>query len=737
MKAKKTFVLCVFSVGFIGGAALGLLGAGEVNVASSTDSQDSSRGRRVPGAWTAPRIALSGEVQKRAPRLAARTERGEFQKIRGQVTDRHGKALSGVLVEVQLPPSIFLDRGARQGGRSTYVRQLLQLKKSDSTARSDKRGFFQIPQFTEQSDRINLSKPGFLFQRKVSREMGNKGIQVQFIGYSLAELDGEAAEDDEEEGLTSKVDFQVYDPNGRLLSKARVYWKGEEDSGDFNWTQSNTSVEIPHGRYSIHAAVDSYSAPIISESQSLLLDKDGGTQRLSLTVTKLPEDETRNVLLVRFKGLQVIPAKDKDDEVKVRNIYYLLVQYLGECPSKDFLTRKYWNDSRESNEDHVIDDLQEGTYMLLCGRGRGSFDIAQPIVINQQVTVAEVQLPKETKSPLKIRGLGPNGEVLKDLSLYFQLRRARWEDEFDLQAQPDENGFYSVQVPYFPPSKEFVKDRDSIFAYSDKYGGLDQIYQPGQSEMIFQFKKKKSLKVRVSGFQSCGAIGAVLVSCAGASKKFEKGSEDSLVLEIDGGQAETHTLRISAYDQNLFERTVYRKKINLTSGKNQAEVVIPKLYPLTIQANLDPGTDVDIQALVDGVSYLESSKLNGKGLARFINLPAGQYNIEIDDLSMVVSVPSPGIVPFQVKTTNALEVIIKDSQGYLAAQGFKNRDIIIGINGQRYPNNKMVGLIKELDGPSVSFLVDRQGRTVELTADPTKLIDLERHLGGTLKERRH
>ncbi|MDF1660448.1 MAG: hypothetical protein P1V97_01665 [Planctomycetota bacterium] len=741
MKANKSFVLCIFGFGFVGGSALGVLGAGEVKTVSPTSERGSQRNRRGPGSWGGPRIALAGQTERNAPRMAARTKTGKFRRIRGRVTDRRGEAVSGALVEVQLPPSMILDRGSPpdQTARQSYVRQFLQLKSSESTARSDKNGFFEIPQFTESSDRITLTKPGYLFQRQFA-EQNKRGVQIQFIAYNLAELIGETSELDDEDQAESKVQFQVYDPNGNLLNRASIYWENEDNSDDFDWTQENNSAAISPGRYNIYASVEGFGTSITSDKQSVLIGKEGRPQSMSFTVNQLPEDYDSHVLFVRFKGLQVIPPEDEDDEPEVKYVYYALVPYLGPIPNDYLLTRRFRDMSRETNRDRNLDDLDEGKYMLLCGRGRGSFEFKQAIVIAQPLTVVEVQLPKEIKSPLKIRGYGPNGEILKDLTFGFNLVRHRWSDDFNLPSQLKPDGSYSVLVPYFAPSKELVENEDTIQAYSDEYGILEALYQPGQTEMTFQFKERKSLTLRVSGFHNCGAVGTVYITCDGNQWEFKTGSEDSQSFELAGGQDDALYFRVDVLNHKLERQTVYSKDISLSGRKNRAEVVLPKFYPLKIQSSLEPETEVYLEplgALSELVSSMEPMNVDANGRVQFINLPAGQYKVQVDELSMVVTVPSSGIIPFQTKSTNALEVSINDSRGYLASRGFKDRDIIVGINGKRYPNTNLDELIEGYEGSSVSFLVDRQGRTLEIVADPKKLISIEKHLGGKLREKHH
>lgn len=741
MKAKKSFVFFIFGLGFLGGGALGLLAPKDVGELSGPREVQTVKQRRSQGTWTARRIALSTLTRRRAPRIAARDEKGRFKKIRGRVTNRQGRAISGALVEVQLPPSVLLDRGSppEKSGKGSYVRQFLQLKGSDSTALSDKNGLFEIPRFTESMDRIVLSKAGYLFQRLQAEENGD-GVQVQFIAYPLSELSGSGSgeEDNEEEG-NSSVQFQVYDPEGRLLNSAQVSWESEENSGELDWTQENNSVTIPPGRYKIFARADLDDVEILSEKQNLVI-QDGAAVSLSFTVNQFNEDSDDCALFVRFNGLKIIPPENEDEDPEVQEVYYALVPYLGANPSDEFLARRFRSNTRSADRDIGINYLNTGNYMLLCGRGRGSFEFKKAIVISKRLTVVEVQLPKETESQLTIRAYGPDGEAVKDLSVEFELIRYRWNDDFNLPLQFNDDGSLGVQVPYFAPSKELAKNEDKISVYSDKYGRLEQIYQPGQSEMTFQFQKKKTLSLAISGYRNCGVVGKVRVYCGGESLTFEAGSEDSQTLEIDSGQDESHNLEIQVFNQEFERRSIHSKKIMLSDLKNRADVVIPKLYPLTIQCSLDSETRVDLQplgALEDTVEgYGLNAKVNSKGLVQFINLPAGQYKIEVDDLTMVATVPSPNTVVFEPKVNNSLEIKITNSRGYLSAQGFRNRDIIVGVSGKRYPNTDLEEVINEIDG-TATFLVDRQGRTVEIVADPQKLLRLESHLGGKLRERQH
>jgi hypothetical protein len=184
--------------------------------------------------------------------------------------------------------------------------------------------------------------------------------------------------------------------------------------------------------------------------------------------------------------------------------------------------------------------------------------------------------------------------------------------------------------------------------------------------------------------------------------------------------------------------------VNLRPGENTALFAIPALYSVTIEVAGATSGGVQLQRRgengrndSDFDNGGSNGQLDAQGRATFNGLPAGDYVAQVwgDGVSgeMKVRVPSGGVVRFQARVNDCLEVWVNGDKGKLAKAGFQNGDKVIAIAGTALRNVKddleaIVAANAARD--AVGFTVLRGGKTVELSFDVKAMLTPEISGGG-------
>jgi hypothetical protein len=114
-----------------------------------------------------------------------------------------------------------------------------------------------------------------------------------------------------------------------------------------------------------------------------------------------------------------------------------------------------------------------------------------------------------------------------------------------------------------------------------------------------------------------------------------------------------------------------------------------------------------------------SAQLDAEGYATFDELRAGEYVLSTwgsGVQQMYVTVPTKEI-EFAPMKIDALRVVISDTDGDLYKLGFRQDDLIVGIDGEEFtdtPDFRMLGDLQTSKTAEKTFLVQRGAKIVEL-----------------------
>ena len=133
----------------------------------------------------------------------------------------------------------------------------------------------------------------------------------------------------------------------------------------------------------------------------------------------------------------------------------------------------------------------------------------------------------------------------------------------------------------------------------------------------------------------------------------------------------------------------------------------------------------------------EHETLDVEGGVTFAGLPAGDYTLQtfggVFEL-MRVRVPYAGVLRFEPMTVNAALVTITDRGGTLEAIGFRDGDLIVGIDGNEFESSMQMQIIlmQSIAKAKVTFTLERGSQRVELEVNPKDLMNPQKQ-GGTIE----
>ena len=114
------------------------------------------------------------------------------------------------------------------------------------------------------------------------------------------------------------------------------------------------------------------------------------------------------------------------------------------------------------------------------------------------------------------------------------------------------------------------------------------------------------------------------------------------------------------------------------------------------------------------------------GKATFKRLPAGRYRLTASGSQgeMEVLVPGQAVVTWTPVEMSAMRARVTDSDGAIAQAGFMDGDLVIGVDGEEFTEQKRMYALWSLARTSKNTTVTvlRGGKRITITADLRKMI---------------
>jgi len=251
-----------------------------------------------------------------------------------------------------------------------------------------------------------------------------------------------------------------------------------------------------------------------------------------------------------------------------------------------------------------------------------------------------------------------------------------------------------------------------------------------------RFEEPATLTVTVAGYRGSGMEGKVRLEVRPAQKGTKNrlggyygGSASRLDAE---GTQKFGPLSPGEYDihvQVQGERNRWAGADIVTTtlkpGENVATVDPPKLYSLTVIVDGEQEkASFRLSSSTQGMYYHSDTKKPQGGQVAFENLVAGEYVLQSwgsTNGTMKISIPAQSTVRFEAIVYNAQKVHVKDVDGTFVKAGLRQDDLLIGIDGEEFTNERTMQAMMTLamERKNVSLLILRGGRRLSVPVDFT------------------
>jgi hypothetical protein len=673
------------------------------------------------------REPMDGETGPRAPTDLARAlaalptpepRRGDGR-IEGTVRTTDDRPLAGVRVRAMLPPDF--ERPRRDEWEKPrledevrwYVRWKREQWANTIETTSDPAGAFALTGLADAEYRLSAHMPGYeLTADGDSTPSAKPGAKIEFFAYAVRE-----------------VQIDVLLPDGTAPDVVQIFVHadgGEHLLEVWRWTPDDPSDRLSPGAYALRA------------------EREGHTSDPVRVV--VPDDGTAPVVTLRLRPKPGLRGKVTFAEGRPLGTIKVQALRLGaaEQPEPAQLpdageTAWVYGVTYEFDEDEV---------------GRGRFLVG--VVFNETVVawrVVEVgdglaqcdfhveELSREDFVAVEVRG--PGGAHLGDFEVLAGVVEDSWVwTDDDSAFRLRDGGLLVAHYPADEGGRRFVE------VVSERFGRKRAYYERGQARPVrIEFGTPGRLSVTLRGYVGSGNEGlwrGALVPSGRTAGEIARLGEDAAVFgdagEIAFGPVEVGRYLLVVYIQVGDEfLEAARHDLRLRAGENRLAIPIPALHRLVVRApGLKPGTVLELDR--GGPWPTIERRVGEDGRAVFLRLPAGRYKLWREDhydVAMHVELPHAGELRFEPKKRvyDAMRVFIRDRDGMLARAGFRDDDLVIGVGGTEFENQRQMQLlmVQAAAKPgAATLLVQRGGRRLELKVDLQALIAAGEDAGGGL-----
>jgi len=709
------------ALGYVVGSSVG--SGGEITFDDETSGNFDHRPAAPRPVEGDPGAAGGGRYQSLGHALSgisvSRSKRGNGT-ITGTVLTEDGDPLPGVVVRAAIrSKSSSRSRYKRGSGPpedkdlEEYVRERVKsyLEGLDSRreAMTDAEGNYTIGGISEEADDkyylVAWCRAYELRQNPSVREI-RAGSTVNFKAKSI-----------------HTIPCHVYLPDGTMPEKASVRAYRGNGSRSYTWYKDAPEIQLDPGDYQLQATGGE--------------DNIFRSEKLSVSVAKgqVPAGvELRLKDEPGVRGTVVFPPGEQNLSVQIG----LLKLEDGADTSPDRLLREgNKNYVRGSHAKFVFRDLAPGTYLVGLIFNNSVVMEHETVVVQKVMEVVTFTLPAPEASQYVLLTITtPGGKRATDVSFRAGYRAENHSRSGSSRTQQMPDGVW--RVFHYPIKKEDEKPGGlhSITVTSRKYGSRTVEYNAANTQTLtVQFEEPATLTVTVAGYRGSGMEGKISLSVTRVPKDGKNRNSSfygsrKTGLDSEGTQ-KFGPLSPGEYDiavrvkQDRYRwTTAHTVTTVLKAGENVETVTVPKLHSLTVI--VDTGQDGTSFRLTSrsqsGSWYSSNNKKATDGRVVFENLVAGDYTLQAWGKAqgqMKLSIPSQTTVRFEPMVFNAYKVRVRDANGTFVKAGLLEGDLLIGIDGEEFTNERTMGAMMTLamERKNVSLLILRGGRRLTVAVD--------------------
>jgi hypothetical protein len=404
-------------------------------------------------------------------------------------------------------------------------------------------------------------------------------------------------------------------------------------------------------------------------------------------------------------------------------------------------------------------DLAPGRWVVGVARNWGEAIVAHAVVeVRDQMVVQDLVMPPaDPATGLTVKVTDVDGAMVDDCEFTLRMARdgrASWARRAAAERKPDGRWWVALglvdDVDLAQPWPEGVTL--DLTVSSTRLGSKNAAVAPTTRSLEVRFGAPARLLASVAGFSGSGyesrlQLALERVADDGASNRAPPATSSRHGLAPDGtqpfGPVEAGAWRLSLHLQGRHpwqRRRVATLELLLAPGDNSATIALPRLSDLVVEASGRSGT-MQLQSVA--TEETEHADIDAEGRATFVGLPPGDYTLQtlgsVFEM-MQLRLPIAVVVRFEPMVVNAALVTIKDPDGVLFTQGFRDGDLIVALDGQEFESSMQLQIVLMQGiarGPEavIEFTVERGGGRVSLAVDASQLLQGQRH-GGTIRPTR-
>jgi hypothetical protein len=552
------------------------------------------------------------------------------------------------------------------------------------------------------------------------------GYQIWTRGRAFGVSPG--AEVDFQARAIAGVTLEVLDPDGNLAREATITFTqetgfGGTTSSSERWSSANRTVYAQPGTWSVQAKSGDHGE-MVSEPETVTLEAGGEPPTATLRLRGRPgirgsirfedgiDDGQYFVTTVRVpRGVEAGPG-----------LLLTAARSAG---------HSIWPEGGR----FAITDLEPGLYVLGATRGGGEVATWCEVEVTEGLVERDLVIPAPDPSEyIVVHVLGPDGAPLSGVQFSSAFRSRHRSSSGGSQVARLDDGSWRVRHHAIDDDDRADEGgRFYVTASHPKLGSREVGYDAKtQRDLTITFEAPASLVVTVSGYGSSGYEDLLSVQLVGVEKNAD--TDDPVVGASsparggidDEGRQSFGPLSPGDYEIRIHVRlpshgsfSIVRVPISLGPGEAEKTVALPRLYTLTVLTDA-PKASFRIQS--EGDSRLSIWSLEAKdGKAVVRGVPAGTYLVQGQNGAegqMRVRIPGQETVRFEGRPINALKVTITDPEGALARAGFRDGDVVVGVNGELFENqtDMQLKLMKALAG-TAKLLVQRGGGRIEISVE--------------------
>ena len=708
----------------------------ERGLPTSAPTSERQHARPVPASALRAAQVTDGEVAQLVAGLGDLDvdAKGGTGAIHGRVTDGDGRGLAQVVVRLTSASrpsnatpssSVGAEAPELESHEETVREAALRHKETQGSLReatTDAAGAYRFDKLADRDWSLRAYLAGYRLTPDVSASRVKVGTEVDFsaepvveVPVQVVELDGAAA-------------------SSAVLSADR---KGQDGRGArYAWSPEEAFVRLVPGKYELTA----YSSESRSTSDA---ERNSEAQEITIEAGATPAAlrfELRGRLGIR--GTVKLAKGDLKSD-------YLMLRCMPLGPQQEVDLEALANADRQEwaqpGSEYTIADLEPGRYVVGAARSWSS-----PIAVHQVVEVTtgmvrcDLELPPvDLSRVLRIVVLDASGETLDDVRFSLSVKRKGGSHSSGENPMRDDDGAYLLAFESEEASAYF-DDADTSATFKltlnhEEHGRREVELVRGQTELSVTFSVPGTLEVTVAGYVGSGYEGRLQVSAAKKGNDtrmhfFGFGGEDGLspegVQELTGLEPGLHTVTLNARAKGSSSRsysttTIDSVEVEILPGANAVQLRIPVLYSLRVHwADGKEGANMAMR-LEDGEDNFgfgsNSASLDAQGYAEFSELRAGNYLLSSWGGSvqqMRVTIPCKD-VEFTPMKIDAMRVKITDETGDLFRLGFRDGDLVIGVDGEEFeesPDYQLLRTLQSSKSAQATFLIERNGTRLEITA---------------------